>query len=247
MTDIRIERLEELKKATIRNHLAELDLDNILDFYDTLLENTFSGEFDDVFLSENLDDLSQENRKEVLELSRKYKSLCLYNDDWPDSVGGVTSSDPELIAIKLLDSYDFLIKLAKNGGEEVLKFLYKFNSINMSDEGSIIATLRYKFCSDEVLEKILMEMPVFNGDYNDYRDSQKIILCNYPDGLLYKVDESGSVIMTPKEELKKMISMELIGDEDLSFNIRKVDRAEFEEAVINIHARYFGDNYHISK
>ena len=102
MENLSIKRLEKLKDVMILNHLAEVDLDNKSNYYDTLLYKTFNGEFDDSFLSNNLDGLNDTERNEILSLARKYNYLCFYLgefENWADSVEGVTLFDFDLILV----------------------------------------------------------------------------------------------------------------------------------------------------
>lgn len=241
MEDIRIKRLEELKDALIISDLSETNLDNLLETYDSMLYKTFSGEFDDAFLSDNLTGLDEEKRAEILALSRKYNSLCFYLgefDNWLDSIEGVTLSDLDLTAMKLLDNYDYLIRLAKNGGEDVLKFLSKFQGSELFKRGAIIALLRSSFYSDEILEKVLIEMVKEDGNYKDFNDKQKLVLCNYPEGVLYKVNEDKSIDIVPGSELKKLITKAFIGsDED--YDLNDIDITSFEEIIGSIYTSYY--------
>lgn len=240
MENLSIERLEKLKDVMILNNLAEVDLDNKSNYYDTLLYKTFNGEFDDSFLSNNLDGLNDTERNEVLSLARKYNYLCFYLgefENWVDSVEGVTLLDLDLISEKLLDNYDYLIKLALNG-EDVLKFLGKFQNNELFKKGSVIALLRNGFYNDDVLESILIEMSKADGNYKEFNDNQKIILCNYPLGVLYRVVGEDTNIIS-LEELKKMITIKLIGEEDSSFDIGSIEDSEFEEVISSIYT----DNY----
>ena len=152
MENISIKRLEMLKDAMLYNCLDEIDFNSEKDritAYEKLLYATIiEGKFDNILLSEHLDGLNGLEKNRILSLSREYSSLCFYHEDfynWLDSVEGVTLSDPNLIAEILLNNYDYLIRLAKNGGEKVLQFLSKFKGNELFNEGSIIALLRCNF------------------------------------------------------------------------------------------------------
>ena len=127
------ERLEILRNAMIRNHLTEIDFnseDERAAAYEKLLFITIkSWEFDDIFLSKHLDGLEDSKLSEVLALAKTHSSLCFYRGDmdyWLDSVEGVTNSEPDTVVAELLSNYNYLIRLAKNGGWDVLHFLDKF-------------------------------------------------------------------------------------------------------------------------
>ncbi|MBR5369738.1 MAG: hypothetical protein IK137_00365 [Bacilli bacterium] len=240
-----VKRLEIIKDAMIHDYLTEIDFDDdekITLAYDSMLYKVFvSGEFDDIFLSEYLDDLDKDERQRVIDLARKYNSLCFFHgsfDYWLDSVEGVTSSKDgqSTIAIILLRNYDYLMRLARNGGEEVLKFLNKFQGTELSKKGSIIALLRNGFCDDDTLENTLIEMTKEDGIYKDFSDTQKMILCNYPEGLLYKKNNDNKVELIPVSELKKSIENE-------GFDLKDIDSSSFEEIVEGIYRDYYGATY----
>lgn len=244
MEDIRIKRLEVLKDALIMNYLTEIDFNNKEEralAYDTLLYKTLvEGEFDDIFLSEHLEGLEKEERQRILDLSRKYNSLCFYHgdfDNWVDSIEGVNSSDYNMIAEVLLSNYDYLIRLAKNGGEEVLRFLNKFQSDEEFKKGAVIALLRPGSKGDpsfdDILETILIELSKEDGKYNDFTETQKIIMCNNIENVLCKKDEKGQYEIITVEELKDSI----LGDDDIPIN--NIDSNMFRNIIEGIHS-YIG-------
>lgn len=238
MEDIRIKRLEKLKDAMILNNLSEVNLDNLYELYDSMLYKVFSLEFNDIFLSDYLND---NNRDELLGLVSKYNSLCFYLgefDNWIDSIEGVSLSDLDLVCMKLLDNYDYLIRLALNGGEDVLKFLSKFSGTPMFKRGAIIAILRSSFYNDDVLENILIEMSKNNGKYKDFNDKQKIVLCNYPLGVLYKVNNDNVEIVS-SDELKKLVIKGFIGSSDEDYDINTIDMSSFEQIISSIYTDYY--------
>ncbi len=231
-------RLEILRNAMILNHLTDIDFnseDEISAAYEKLLFKTIKeGSFDNIFLSKYLDELSEEERIKVLQLARNYSFLCFYRGDmdyWLDSVEGVTNSEPDIVVQLLLSNYNYLIRLAKNGGEEVLKFLTKFQGNNLFENNSVIALLLLKFHDEDTLETILIDMANENGKYSDFTDTQKIILCDYADGVLYK-EENGKIVILSKSELKKII----LGDDD--YPIKEIDSQTFSDKVAEAYYQY---------
>lgn len=237
-----IERLKILEDAMIANYLTELDFNNeeqrVL-AYDSLLYKTLvEGTFDDIFLSDSLEGLENTERQRIIDLSRKYNSLCFYNGDfdyWLNSCEGV-SNGGIMAAEILLDNYDYLIRLAKNGGERVLKFINKFQDSELFDDGAVIALLRSKFYNDDVLENVLIEMSKEDGDYKDFTDNQKIVLCNYPEGILYKVNEDNTLDMADIKKLRMTLQKKYIGS--LDYDVRDIDLESFIEMI----DRVFVDN-----
>lgn len=238
---ISTQRLEILIAEMIMNNLTGIDFNNEEERYlafETLLYKTIvEGEFDDIFLSENLEGLSKEERKNVLNLARQYNSLCFYRGDfdyWLDSVEGVTNSETYMTAELLLRNYDYLIRLAKNGGKEVLELLKKFEGSGKFNNSSVVATLLLKFCDTNTLETILKEMAKEDGEYKDFSVTQKVIMCDAPDGVLYRQDENNVEIITVKE-LKKIISNN-VGEED--YPMKDIDSETFEGIVLSIFHDY---------
>ena len=232
--DIRIERLEKLKQATIVNFTDKINYNNNLDFYDTLLENVFSGNFDDIFLSDNV----SKDDKEIHDLARKYSSLCFFKGDysyWPDSVEGVYLSDLDLVTTKLLDNYDFLLKVAKESGEDSLKQLLEIQHTSLFDDKVVIDYLRNSFVNDDVLISTLKSM---SDSYKNFSSEQKALLCLHPEGVLYRVNEDNSVENIPVGDLISKIKIALLGDDNPNFHLEnalehlKID--DFDEIIETI-------------
>ena len=193
MNDFCVQRLEKLKQEVLLDYLSDIDLDNPKSLYDAIMKNLFSGKLEDLFLSESLKGLSQEQRKEVFQLARNYQTLCFYKGDfsyWADSIDGVYLSDLELVAIKVLDNYEFLLRLARNVGENVLKQMLFFQNSPMSNGGSVVNFLRNTFEDDDILEKTLIEMSDKDGIFKDLDNTQKRIICSYPEGIIYHIRRS---------------------------------------------------------
>ena len=250
MEDIRSKRLEEIKLKMIQRCVSEINLDSEYDKYDAMIYYTFSeGKFDDAFLSDNLKNLDKNERNDVINLARKYSYLCFYHgnfDNWEDSVEGVTKSNYDLISIKLFDSFDYLIRLAKNGGEDVLKLLNKCRTNEEFNNSAVISKLRPGISDnensrgyDDILETILIEMSKETGQYKDFTDTQKIILRNRLDGVIYRKTEDKQYELIPVSELKKEI-LEEYGEDD-NYSIKAIDSETFSYIIDDIYS-----NYHVS-
>ena len=238
MEDISKKRLDVLKEEMIISHIENIDLNDTYEMYDSLLSLTFSGVFDNIFLSNNLEGLSEDEKARILELSRKYRSLCFYGgkfDNWLDSIDGVSLSNLDLISIKLLDSYDSLIKLAKDGGEETLKFLTKFQNSEVFKEDAVIPALKNRFlCDEDLMDTILIEMSREDGKYKDFTNTQKMIMCNSPEGVLYRRNNQDDLELILISELKDKIG---------SDSIKDLDSKVFAEIIEEIEYEYLGAVY----
>jgi len=240
--DVSTKRLETIKNAMILEHLTDIDFNSKEErslAYETLLSKTvIEGAFDDIFISDELEGLDKSERQKVLDLSRKYNSLCFYHGDidyWLDSAEGITLGDEDTTAEILLRNYNYLIRLAKNGGEDVLRFLNKFRSNDDFNKGSVIALLINSFWGDvDSLETILIEMSKEDGKYKDFTDTQKIMMCESPDGLLIRKNEDGSIEFISSSELKKTICNEYSGEDDCL--VKDIDSKNFGEIICKINS-----------
>ena len=228
-----VERLENLKQATILNYLNEIDFENKKSLYDVMLKHFFAGEIDDAFLSGSLSNLEEKEKEGIFQLARKYQALCFYMGDfsyWADSIGGVYLADYDFVSLKLLDNYDFLLGLIYDGGEQVLKMLMHFIE-TMSKEGSVIDFLRSSFVNDEILKEIIIEMAKEDGIYQGFSIEEKETLCRYPEGVLY-LEDKDSIEKVSVEEIQNKIQQEFDKMKDITF----------QEAVSSISYHYLKKN-----
>lgn len=205
-----LDLLEQIKQATIINYSEKINFNNDLEFYDTLIEHLLSGDFDSYFSS----DLEEEDKEKVLSNAHKYASLLFYNGDsgyWTDSIDGVYLNDLDFVCMKILDNYNFLIDLAKSGGEEALKQLVPFQESNMARESAVIDYLRNTFKNDDLLENVIIEMAKKDGDYSKFNDLEKAILCTYPNDIVFQDDK-----LIPVGEIEKLIHEKNYLDVDIS-------------------------------
>lgn len=182
-------RLEQLKQATIINYLAYIDLDNDLDLYDTMIHLFIDGKLDNAFYSPMFDNMERSKKMELLELGRKYASLCFFGGNpsyWTDSIEGLSLKDYDLICMKILDNFNYLLEIARDGGVEALEQLKRFQSTKLFSDNIVIDYLRGKFDNDELLKQAIIDVSKKDGDYQGFSDIQKAIMFVYPDGVLYE-------------------------------------------------------------
>ena len=234
--EIRFNRLEILKQETILRNLKDINLDNPSDLYEKMIRNFFSGVLDEEFLSTSLEKVAEEQKKEIFALARKYRDLCFYKGDityWKDSIGGIYLSDLDLVCMKIFDNFDFLLDLANEGGETVLKQLSLFQKGTMSEKGSVIDFLRSTFQNDKMLKSILIDMSKEHGPYYLFNNEQKEILCTYPEGIIYKKGK------TPPKEIAKEICQ--VVKQELS--MKELSKDAFEEIVLSIYWNNHKENF----
>lgn len=200
-------RLEKLKQATIINYFSDISFSSEMALYDSMIHHLFYGDFDDIFESSSLIGVDFEERTEIFKLVRKYKNICFFQgnvDCWSDSVEGVSLNDLDFVCMKLLDNYDFLLKIAKDGGERVLNLLFHFQDNYELIDGSLIDHLRNTFVNDDVLKTILIEMSKAEGKYSDLSTDELVVLCMYPEGILYDSSHEKVRLIPPKVLISKI-------------------------------------------
>lgn len=208
-------RLEELKKATLFKFLDEIDLDEDISLYDVMIKHFSNGELDDSFYSPVFKSLSDTDKKKLMSLAHEYLPLCFYQGDseyWLDSIEGVSVNDFDLIALKLLDNFNFLLSVAKDGGRDALEQMKKFQNCEGYSESSVVEYLRNTFAADEILKAILIEMSKKDSLYNVFTDEQKASLCSFPEGTLYFFDGNSGVKFSSPIFLAVEINQRITGE-----------------------------------
>ena len=141
-----------------------------------MIVHLLRGDLNDSFLSDNFVDLEENEKRDLLELVQNYSYLIFYQGNsscWMDSLEGVTLEDMDLVCLRIIDNYDFLLKIARKGGESVLKQLSQFQKSVMSKDGSVLEYLRNTFCDDKSLIKFLIEISKTDGLYAGLSDDEK--------------------------------------------------------------------------
>ncbi len=241
--DIRQVRLEKLKEEMILRFSDSLNFDSEMELYEHLLVHLFTGDLDDVFLSESLLGIDGNEKSEIMNLARKYMSLCFYDGDisyWADSIDGVYLSDLDLVCMKLLDNFDFLLGLAKDGGEDVLQKLVSFQNTSLTGTSSVIDALRNIFVNDDVLKDTLFKLLKDNGPYQGLSSFEKKVLLEYPEGVFYQLNGENIQKISPEELKNKLLTTYFgtIPEENITFeSFGKLFPTEdsFEQVVLDTH------------
>lgn len=245
-------RLEDLKQATLVNYLENIDLSDDRALYDEMMYHFVEGDLDDEFYSSIYDGLEIDDKKSLQDLTRKYISLCFYDGDvnnWVDSVENVPL-DYELIAMKLFDNYNFLLRIARDGGEDALKELKRFQKCEGYHENAAIDYLRNTFLSDTILRKIILEMTKKDSLYKVFTVEQRASLCRFPEGTLYSFDFDNEKVKVSSPlslalEINRRVNSEELKDlqenpdllfEALLISLRKAN--EFDEVILDMNADY---------
>lgn len=195
-----IKRLEKLKQETILRYTADIDYDQDLSLYDVMIEHFAKGDLDDAFDSSYLEGMSEQERKELFNLTREFVGLCFSKGDadyWLDSLEDTPVADYSLIAYSIFNSFDFLLGLAKEGGRDALEQLVALRACKELRDTALVTYLSNTFIDDNVLSKVLLEMSSKGSYYDIFTDEQKGILLNYPEGTLYAYGDDEIRITSP--------------------------------------------------
>lgn len=193
-----IERMRKLKDEVILRYTEEIDFDFDLSLYNVMMQHFVNGDLDDVFLTDVTDGMSDEEKQDLFDLVRKYNGLCFaYGDtnSWLRSVENTYISDFDLISNSIFDSYDYLLSLAKLGGESVLKQLTALRENDKLNDVAVVGYLRDSFVDDRILTAILLDMS--DGKYDMFSNEQKGSLLKYPEGTLYFYGDDAIKIISP--------------------------------------------------
>lgn len=197
--DLRSERLLNLEKLAIERYTDEIDYSSEIDLYDVIIKHLISGDFNEEYISEYL---NKNNRELIMNLVNQYSGLCFYDQDcenWIDSIELPDIGDYRAILSVILENYDFLIRIAANGGKDVLDELSSYVNFAGYNESSIIEYLRVSFNrNDDVIVRILFDM-VNNDKYDVFTSEQKACLLAHPLGVLYKYNGTKFDYLEPED------------------------------------------------
>lgn len=186
--NLRRERLLNLEKVAIERYTDEIDFASDIDMCDVIVRHLVSGDFDNDFISEYL---TNDNRENIMNLVNQYSGLCFYDQDyenWADSTSLQDIGDYRAILSVILDNYDFLIRMASNGGRDVLNELTNYVDCAGYNESSVVDYLRVGFNrNDDIIEHILVDM-VNNENFSAFSNEQRACMLDHPLGVLFKND-----------------------------------------------------------
>ena len=181
-------KIDNLIQYVIINYSQDIDFNNEIELYDRLIYLLVNGVLNKELDSDYLEKLDFNQEMKVCSLVREYSSLCFKDklfDNWKKSCQDVIQTDYRYICIKIIDNYDFLIGLAVDGGERVLRLIDNFSIYDVYRNFSLIEVLRNQFESDDVLKKILIDMSNDSSKFNIFSLEQKALLCYYGSEILY--------------------------------------------------------------
>ena len=232
-------RLETLKQAVIEKYSSEIDFNQPIELYETIIHKLVDGELDYWFYSEELKDLDSFEKESVFTLARAYCDLCFYQGDpnlWLESVSGASLGDFDYTCAKILENYNFLLVLSHLGGESVLKEVQRIDTMHYLDGVAPIEFLRNRFINDEILIQFLCALSDPKGKAKELSYDEKAILCAYPDGVIYSVSDQGEIVLNDLNQLiegyqKKSSEKQLLSFEEFVVNLAYQDMLSHKQEV----------------
>ena len=243
---------EKMKQETILRYAYEIEFDTVISLYDVMINHLANGDLDDIFLTDVVEGMSDDERKELFSLAREFKELCFIDGDsdkWLMSVENTGAKYYDLIAYSVFDNYNYLLSLAKYGGRSMLEQLSSLNKSEGLEKNAIIGVLRNSFIDDSVLTAVLTEMTEENSKFDIFTDEQKAVLLTYPEGVLYSYGKLDEVNIVSPLLLARQIYNN-ISDESIKeindYNISDVQEffksftaeLEFSDEVLSLNARH---------
>lgn len=198
MEDIRFRNLQRLKDKLIDSYLEEINFDVDVDLYNRLVEHFVLGDLDDIYESMYLEDKTEEERKQILEIVHKYQDICFYNKNpnlWVESIDGVNLKDYPFIIYRLLENFDFLIRLYTSTNEESLKILEDYDQSPYYKKNlSIIESVKRNFINEDVLLKVLEQITRKDSNYSIFTENEIRTLLYYAEGVIYHIGEKVELV-----------------------------------------------------
>ena len=173
-----ISLIGKLEDVCLERYLDEmnfkLDDDTSNDLYlcDVMIEHLAKGDLNDVYESDILEGFKDEDKKKILDIVSSNCNICFVNNSseyWLDSISYIEVNDYKFAVKKILDNFEFLLKICIQCGESKLKLLTSLNDEKVHFSQSIVDSIRDNFESDEEVINLL------NSNLPDNTIKNKII------------------------------------------------------------------------
>ena len=176
----------ELKDLTVLRYLDEINFDDADSIYVVILRHLFNGDFNKEYTNKYLEEFNIDEKIKILNNCSKYSHLVLLNNDYSKYDESIDSynRDRDYLLLKVLDDYDFLIRLYLINSD-ILDELTLYGESFGLNRHSVIEELRNDFLDDEILVECLNRMVSENKYYNLFDESRRSVLYDYPYGLLF--------------------------------------------------------------
>lgn len=242
--------IDDLKQNVILRYTKEIDYNDKDSLYEVLFRHLLNGDLSDIYKNDLLDGIDKTEKNMIINKTNKYRDLLLINGDvssYDESVDIYNIDDKDFVLRLVLDNYDTLMNLVYYH-EDIIDEMDKIKN-NFNYKYSVIETLKNSFDSDKLLMKCMSRFIRENKLYNTFNEKQRVILYNYPMGIMFEGDKINSLL----EIVVKIYNFgnnENILVDDLSDNVSLFEKVnnyirelgdKFEDLIINIR-----DNYYLS-
>lgn len=177
----------KLKDTVTLRFLDEIEFDDDDSLNLVLLKHLLNGELDDVYSNKYIDNLSEYEKKEILNKSRNYINLIFNNGNYKkydESIDCPIDDDKDFLLYRLLDNYDFLLRLVIYN-RDILDELNKYIDSYDFSSYSVIENIRNSFNNDEILISSLSKFVKDDNLYKLFDDNQRNVLYEFPNGVMY--------------------------------------------------------------
>ena len=241
-----INRLNILKDLVLEKYPEDVDTLNEdcdefnLELCDSVIAHL--DDFYDSFLSDSLKNMDSFEKEKLFHLVHYYKSLLFYQGDityWPDSSEGVLGNT-DYVCMRILDNFDFLLSIAKKGGEDVLKEIYKLQSTNYLNRKILIDYLRKIFNDDDLLQLFLLELTNNSGKYSPLSIPFKAILCLYPEEVIFSRKDDKCILLELDDLIDRMNKISKFSFHNFTdvMNKYRSNIGEFKDLIATISLKY---------
>ena len=154
----------KLEDVCLERYLDEinfkLDDDSSNDLYlcDVMVEHLSKGDLNDVYESDLIESFREDDKKKLLDLVSKNSDICFVNNSseyWIDTINYIEVEDYRFAVKKILDNFEFLLKVCINCGENKLRLLSSLKDQKLHINQSIVDSIRDSFESDEEIFSLL--------------------------------------------------------------------------------------------
>ena len=154
----------KLEDVCLERYLDEinfkLDDDSSNDLYlcDVMVDHLAKGDLNDVYESDLIESFREDDKKKLLDLVSKNSDICFVNNSseyWIDTINYIEVEDYRFAVKKILDNFEFLLKVCINCGENKLRLLSSLKDQKLHINQSIVDSIRDSFERDEEIFSLL--------------------------------------------------------------------------------------------
>ena len=159
-----IKLIGKLEDVCLERYLDEmnfkLDDDNSNDLYlcDVMIEHLSKGDLNDVYESDQIESFRDDDKKKLLNIVSSNSDICFVNNSseyWLDSINYIEVDDYKFAVKKIIDNFEFLLKVCINCGENRVKLLSSLKNENLHFNQSIVDSIRDNFENDDEIISLL--------------------------------------------------------------------------------------------